>query len=83
MRHKKAEIAQKPNDQTMLYEDVLYKDVYDQNGHLLGKVTEIIQSPAHDVLVIVKENEEILIPYLENFVKEIAETITVDISALQ
>ena len=80
LRAKKVEIEQ--NAQTIFYEDVLHKDVYDSDGNLLGKITGIIQSPAHDVLVI-KGKKEILIPLVENFVKNIGETITVDISALR
>ncbi|GBR75556.1 16S rRNA-processing protein RimM [Candidatus Termititenax persephonae] len=74
-------IAAKPDGQTVWAEDVLRKEVYDQHGRFLGSVTEIIQSPAHDVLVVTGE-KEILIPLVENFVREVGEKIKVDISAL-
>jgi ribosomal 30S subunit maturation factor RimM len=44
---------------------------------------EIIQSPAHDILVVRKNKKEILIPLIPIFVKEISDIIKVDLKNLE
>jgi 16S rRNA processing protein RimM len=82
LRGQKAESAVKPPDK-ILYEDIRQKEVYDQNENFIGMAEEIIQSPAHDILVVRKNKKEILIPFLPNFVKEISATIKVDLKNLE
>ncbi|MDR1114293.1 MAG: ribosome maturation factor RimM [Candidatus Margulisbacteria bacterium] len=83
LRGQKAESAVKPPDK-ILYEDVRQKKVYDQNENFIGSVTDVLQTPAHDILVVRRENnKEILIPLLPNFVKEISATIKVDLKNLE
>ncbi|GBR74841.1 16S rRNA-processing protein RimM [Candidatus Termititenax aidoneus] len=96
LRGQKAESAVKPQDK-ILYEDVWQKKVYDQNENFVGSVTDVLQTPAHDVLVITADTstpfgcaqgkplsvrKEILVPLIPNFVKEISAIIKVDLSAL-
>jgi 16S rRNA processing protein RimM len=84
LRGQKTESAVKPPDK-ILYEDVRQKKVYDQNENFIGNVTDVLQTPAHDILVVRRENnnKEILIPLLPNFVKEISATIKVDLKNLE
>lgn len=41
------------------------------NGEVLGKVTDIFETAAHDILVIEGENTEIMVPDVDEFVKKI------------
>lgn len=62
--------------------DLIDMDVYTIEGELLGKVSNIISSAAHDIYVVTKEEDEIMIPAVEQFVKEIdfeKERITVEL----
>jgi ribosomal 30S subunit maturation factor RimM len=81
LRGQKAESAVKPPDK-ILHEDVWQKKVYDQNGEFIGTAEEIIQSPAHDILVVRKNKKEILIPLIPVCVKKISATIKVDLRNL-
>ncbi|MDR2428260.1 MAG: ribosome maturation factor RimM [Candidatus Margulisbacteria bacterium] len=83
LRGQKAESAVKPSGDAVLYEDVWQKKVYDQNGQFIGMAAEIIQSPAHDILVVRKNKKEILIPLIPIFVKEISDIIKVDLKNLE
>lgn len=49
-------------------QDVLGATVLDQNGCELGKLAEVIQTPANNVLVVKQGAKEILIPDLPEFV---------------
>jgi ribosomal 30S subunit maturation factor RimM len=89
LRGQKAEIAVRPPDDIVLDEDILQKKVYDQNDQFVGTAAEIIQTPAHDVLVIMADAErsrsirkEILVPLIPVFVKEISAIIKVDLKNL-
>ena len=43
-----------------------------ENGVLLGSVLDVMETAAHDILVVMTEdNQEILIPIVDNFVKKI------------
>lgn len=41
------------------------------NGEILGKVTDIFETAAHDILVIEGINTEIMVPDIDEFVKKI------------
>lgn len=41
------------------------------NGEILGKVTDIFETAAHDILVIEGTNTEIMVPDIDEFVKKI------------
>jgi len=43
--------------------------VEDQNSNVVGKICEIMENPANDILIVVNNHEEYLIPLLDNFVK--------------
>jgi 16S rRNA processing protein RimM len=54
------------------HHEVIGMQVFDEGGVLLGVLTEIIMTGANDVYVIQPENgEEILLPAIKEFVKEI------------
>ena len=43
-----------------------------ENGVVLGSVLDVMETAAHDILVVMTEdNQEILIPIVDNFVKKI------------
>ncbi|RYG45721.1 16S rRNA processing protein RimM [bacterium] len=59
-----------------LTDDLIGLTVFDQNGLQLGKVDDILSTPAHDILVI----GEIMVPAIKEFVDDVdleAETIKV------
>lgn len=89
-------ITERPAADIIFYEDILGKTVLDR-GQNIGTVTDILQTPAHDVLVIKPDTEralsgvegrsrsvrEILVPQIDKFILEISDTIKVDLSELQ
>ncbi|MDX2066561.1 MAG: ribosome maturation factor RimM [Fimbriimonadaceae bacterium] len=63
-------------DDEFLLEDLIDLKVVTETGQVLGTVDEIMESPAHDILVI----GDVLIPFVDEFVREVnfdTETITV------
>lgn len=46
-------------------------DVFDLKGEKIGKILRIERYPAHDVLVMVTETKEIMIPAVKSFIKEV------------
>lgn len=54
-----------------LLEDLLGMTVITEEKENIGKVVEIFDTAAHDILVVEDENTETLIPNIENFVKDI------------
>jgi 16S rRNA processing protein RimM len=53
------------------WRDLIGLDVFDSSGARIGIVDHLLQSPAHDVLVVKTAQGEVLIPYVEQFVSEI------------
>jgi len=96
LRGRQVEINQRPDSDMVFHEDILQKEVIDQNNKRIGIVTDILYTPAHDVLVITVPlgsaplrgreirgtSNEILIPYIDKFVQEISDTIKVDLREL-
>lgn len=65
-------------DETLLDEDEIYYDdligckVEDQDGNLLGEVTDMMETAAHDILIMKSpKNKKVMIPYVDAFIKEI------------
>lgn len=57
-----------------LWEDLVGLSVWDEKGNALGKLTEVFSSGPggeNDVLVICKEDDEILLPMTQEVVKEL------------
>lgn len=54
-----------------LLEDLLGMTVITEKKENIGKIVEIFDTAAHDILVVEDENTETLIPNIENFVKDI------------
>jgi len=60
------------SDEYYWYE-ILSSDVYYENGEYVGKVEEIIQTGANDVISIknLEEDKEVLIPMTEHYIVEL------------
>lgn len=54
-----------------LLEDLLGMSVVTINNENIGKVTDIFDTAAHDIIVVEDDETETLIPNIENFVKDI------------
>lgn len=50
-----------------LTEDLLDLEVYTEDGQLLGTVDEVLNNPAHDILVV----GELMIPVVKEFVLDV------------
>ncbi|MBR3198510.1 MAG: 16S rRNA processing protein RimM [Bacilli bacterium] len=61
-----------------LNEDLYGKKVYDKDKYI-GILKEIIKNTNQEILVIKNENKEYLIPYVDEFIKEINEDIHLDL----
>ena len=59
-------------------EDLYGKKVYDKEKYI-GNLKEIINNKKQELLVIEKENKTYLVPYVDEFVKEINEDIKLDL----
>ena len=63
-------LPEKDSDE-FYFTDLLGLQVYD-NGTKIGDVLDVLETAAHNILIVIDENEkEILIPIVEEFVKEI------------
>ncbi|EHO80808.1 ribosome maturation factor RimM [Fusobacterium ulcerans] len=58
-------------DEYLLNDLLDMKAVDADNGDILGKITDIFETAAHDILVIEGENTEIMVPDVDEFVKKI------------
>lgn len=58
------------NDDFFLF-DLLDMEVYTVEGERLGTVSNIMNSAAHDIYIVTDGEKEIMIPAVENFVKDI------------
>ena len=54
-----------------LLEDLLGMNVITTENENIGKVVDVFDTAAHDIIVVEDENTETLIPNIENFVKDI------------
>lgn len=54
-----------------LLEDLLGMNVITTENENIGKVIDVFDTAAHDIIVVEDENTETLIPNIENFVKDI------------
>ena len=62
----------------ILNEDLYGKKVYNKDKYI-GKLKEIIDNKGQELLVINNNDKEYLIPYVDEFVKEIKEDIKLDL----
>ena len=52
------------------YHEIIGCEVFDENHHLLGKITEILSPGANDVWVVKRKGKkDLLLPYIEDVVK--------------
>lgn len=54
-----------------LINDVIGMKAYDESGELLGEITDVFETAAHDIYVIESDEYEIMVPDVEAFVKKI------------
>ena len=54
-----------------LVSDIIGMDVVDNNHGNLGKVTDVFETGAHDIYVVNEGKAEIMIPVVEDFVKDV------------
>lgn len=54
-----------------LLEDLLGMTAVTVEGEVIGKVTDVFDTAAHDIIVVEDDRTETLIPNIENFVKDI------------
>ncbi|WP_300328705.1 ribosome maturation factor RimM [Fusobacterium sp.] len=69
-------------DDEYLLQDLLGMEVITLEGKNIGKVTEVFDTAAHEILVVETDETEAMIPNIENFIKDIdfeARKITVDL----
>lgn len=68
-----------PGDNEFYWVDLIGAEVVNQNGECLGKVTSLMETGAHDVLVVDGSFGQKLIPFVDRYVGTVAGgTITVD-----
>lgn len=53
-----------------ILEDLMGLDVY-SNNRLIGKIAEIIDNTAHEILVVVDNDKKNLIPYVDEFIESV------------
>lgn len=63
-------------------EEVIDKKVFNLDNTPVGTVNNIMQTPAHDILVIDSNGKELLVPWVDKYVIKIAEDIHVDLTDL-
>jgi len=49
--------------------DLIGLQVLDENQHLIGRISDVLDLPANDVLVVVEQDNEYLIPLIDDVVK--------------
>lgn len=59
-----------PDENTFFIHDLIDCEVY-RNGKFFGKVKDILNLPSNDVLVIDKESQEVLIPFIDDYVNKV------------
>lgn len=52
------------------YNDLLGMKVYEKNEYL-GDILDLLETAAHDILIVMNDDKEILVPLVDNFVKKI------------
>ena len=75
-----ADVLPEPDQDEVYWRDLVGCQVQNQQG-VLGQVSHLLETGAHDVLVVTGERGEVLIPYEQNFVKQVdlaTRTISVD-----
>ncbi len=60
-------------DNEFYWQDLIGKDVITVDGVRLGKVTNLLATGAHDVLVVAEKGREYMIPAVDQFVLELNE----------
>lgn len=64
-------------------EDLLHKEVCTPKQVTLGRVKEILETPAHKILVVQSKGKELLIPCIEPYILEIGAKLIVQIDNLK
>lgn len=54
-----------------LISDLIGMDVVEVSGEILGKITDVFETPAHEIYVVNEGSDEIMIPGVDEFIKNI------------
>ncbi len=65
-------------DNEFHYGEVIGKEVINQYGQLIGVVSDIMQVPQGHILRIKTETKDVLVPFNNQFVKEVSSTILIE-----
>ena len=65
------EAAYKVGEDEYFIEDLVGMNVVDKSGTNLGRITDVLNYPAHDVYVVTNGDNEILIPAVHEYVQEV------------
>lgn len=57
------------NDEEAYFFELMDSEVMDQHNHVIGKVVEVIETGAHAILRVRKDDKEVLIPYVKAFIQ--------------
>lgn len=53
------------------HHDLIGLKAYDEHGAEIGHIANVIEAPAHDVLILAKPDSESLIPFVDAFVRSV------------
>ncbi len=59
-----------PLENEAYYYELIDSEVYSEDGELLGKVSEILESSAHEILRVENDSRMFLVPFVDAFIKE-------------
>ena len=63
-------VREEHNFDGIIYEDLIGLEVY-ENNNIIGQVSSIIKSHAHPIIVVDKEGKEVMIPFIDEFIKNV------------
>lgn len=65
-------------DDEFHYSEVIGKEAFNQYGQLIGVVSDIMEVPQGHILRIRTETKDVLVPFNNQFVKEVSSTILIE-----
>lgn len=64
------EMLHKLDDDEFYFFELIGLEVFDYKNNFLGKVKSILETGANEVLVVDKDGKDVLIPFVDKFIKE-------------
>ena len=72
-----------PDADEYFISELIGMDVVDTEGGQLGRITDVLSYPAHDIYVVKNKEKEIMVPAVHEYIKEVnVETGTVTITLI-